>query len=132
MAYEALILLPSDSDVSIEQIHQIFETYYSSKPNDVTFNVKESRLIITIDNWDFRIDLNSEPHVIEESKDLANLFAEGRADKDKIALSGIRLEISTDDDDEMDFFNYYVESLEQLEKLKGSKVWESAQQAFIN
>jgi hypothetical protein len=132
MAYEAFVLLPSDSDVSIEKIHQIFKTYYSSKSNDVTFNVKESKLTITIDNWNFRIDLNSEPYVIEESKDLADLFAKNRLDKNEIASSGIRLEISTDDDDEMDFFNYYVESLEQLEKLKGSKVWESAQQAFIN
>lgn len=133
MAYQAFVLLPSDSDASIEEVRRILEDYYSDDERDVTFNETENKLTVTIDDeWDLYIDRNSKPHVIRESQEMAEMFAAQRPDKDEIASSGVRLEISTDDDDDMDYFNDYVEILEQLESFPGAKLWEGAQSAFIN
>jgi hypothetical protein len=132
MSYQAFILLPSDTDVSLEEVRRILEDYYSDDARDVDFKETENKLTVTIDDWRLSVNLNSKPSVIVESKEMAEAFAGGRADQNEIASSGVRLEISGGDDDEMDYFNDYVEILEQLEDFKGAKVWEGAQSAFIN
>lgn len=132
MAYDALILLPADSDVSIEEVRQILENYYSDGETDITFDENENELTVTIDDWNCFISLESGPDVIEESRELAKMFAKDRPDRDEIAASGIRLSISTDDDEDMDYFNDFLEILQELGDLRGARVWEGASQEFIN
>ena len=131
MAYQAFILLPSDSEASIEDVRRILEDYYSGDVRDITFNDNENKLTVTIDDWDLSINRNSKPHVIEESREMADKFAGQRPDKNEIASSGVRLEVSTDDDDNMDYFNDYLEIIEKLGNFKGAKIWEGAQSEFI-
>jgi hypothetical protein len=132
MGYQSFILLPTDTDVSIEKIRRVLEGYYSGDAGTVSFESADTRLTVTIDGWNCAISLNSKPSVIEESKEMAEMFAAKRADKDAIAASGVRLEISTDDDENMDFFNDYVEITEQLGKFEGARTWEGAQEEFLD
>src|SRR4051794_32204474 len=106
MAYQAFILLPSDSDVTIEEARRKLEIYFADdEDRDIFFETAENRLTMSIDDWNLYVDLNSKPYVLEESKDLARIFAADRADKDEIAACGIRLEISADEDEDMNYFN---------------------------
>lgn len=133
MAYKAFILLPTDTEVSIEDVRRILEDYYSDDAGEVTFETEGSKLTVTIDEWECFINRNSQPSVLEESKDMAKIFASKRLDKDEIAASGVRLEILTEDDnEEMEFFNDYVEIVEQLGNFRGAKIWEGGQEAFLD
>lgn len=131
MAYKALILLPSDTDASIDGARRVLEDFYADDAGDVAFETSENRLTVTIDDWNCRIALNSRPSVLEESQEMASHFPD-RADKDQIASSGVRFEVTTDDDAEMDFFNDYILIIEKLGEFKGAKIWEDAQGDFIN
>ncbi len=133
MAYQAFILLPSDTEVSIEEVRRILENYYSDDAGEVTFETDGNKLTVTIDEWECFVYLNSKPSVLEESKQMAEIFAAQRRDRDEIAASGVRLEITTEDDnEEMEFFNDYVEIVEQLGKFRGAKTWEGAQEEFLD
>jgi len=132
MAYEALILLPSDSDVSIEEVHRTLENYFAGDAREIAFSVAGNRLTIAFGDWNCYVALNSAPSVLEESKDLAAIFAKDRPDREAIAASGIRLEVAADDDDEMEYFNDYLMTVEKLGQYRGAKIWEGAQEEFIN
>lgn len=132
MSYQAFILLPSDSDVSIEDVRQALENYYVDDPRDIAFDTADNSLDVAIEDWDLYVTVNSSPHVVEESEEMAEMFANQRPDKDEIAACGKRLEISSEEDEDMDYFNDYIEIIEQLGKFKGAKIWEGAQQEFID
>ncbi len=132
MAYQAFILLPADSDATIERARRKLEIYFADdEDRDIFFETAENRLTMTIDDWNLYVDLNSKPYVIEESKDLARIFAAERADQDEIAACSIRLEISADEDEDMYYFNDYLEAAETLGEFKGAKIWEGAEEAFL-
>lgn len=134
MAYQAFILLPAGSDVSIEAVYRELENSFfdDDDERDVSFETAEDRLTMTIDDWNLYVYLDSEPYVAEQSRELADSFAKDRPDKDEIAASSIRLEISSDDDDSLEYFNDFLLTAEILGQFKGAKVWEGASEKFLD
>lgn len=134
MAYEAFILLPPDSEATIEAVRRALEKLFADDERDIRFDTAENRVTVMIDDWNLYVFLNSEPYVAEQSRDLAESFADDREDKDEIAACSIRLEITTDDDEEeMDFFDDFLLAAEGLgQEFKGAKVWEAASEEFLD
>lgn len=131
MSYNSLILLPADSRASIDDVERIARESYADDEREVFLEVGDTDLTLTIEEWEMIISLNNSPHVLAESKEMAEEFAAARPDKDEIAACDRRFEISTDADADMEYFNDYALMTERLGNLEGAKIWEGAQQEFM-
>jgi hypothetical protein len=131
MSYEAFILLPPNSAASLEQAEVRLLNFYKNNERSVKTQRYEKKLDLIIDGWICHIYLNRQPHVLAESKEMAETFASDRADK--IAISGCdrRFEIICQPDPDLDYFNDYLFVLEELGSLDGAKTWEGITGKFL-
>ena len=134
MAYEAFILLPPDSEVKLEDVRRALEKLFADDERNVRFDTAENRVTVTIDDWNLYVLFNSEPYVVEQSREMAESFADERPDKEEIAVSDRRLEITTDDDEEeMEFYDDFLLAAEGLgQEFRSAKVWEAASEEFLD
>lgn len=107
-----------------------FFSKYPTQPGVSTLRC-ENRLVLTFGNWSLYMYLQSEPHVLEESQEIANIFGRNHPDRAVIATCDSRFEISCDLDKRMDHFNDYILTLEQLSSISGVFVFEDASQEFV-
>ena len=98
MGYEAFVYLPSDTNVTVEIVRKLLESLVEK---DALLAKGESALVATFEGWSVTIHLSRAKHVVEEAEETASNFAKNRSDRDEIAASSVRLEVSTDDDDDM-------------------------------
>jgi len=131
MSYTAQILIPSAEDASIEALHEFFVDFYSDA-EDVSVSSEETKITIQINDWKCTVAFNTSESVLVESREMAEFFAKDRPDQSEIAKSEARFEVATDADMEMDYFNDYVEIVEQLESYDNAKVFEPSQGKFTN
>lgn len=131
MAYKSLILLDGDSDASIVQAEEVLRSYFSDDDRKISIQSEEEKIIVTIENWKCSIYFNSEPYVIEESKEIVENSNQLINDRDSISASPRRFEVICDEDFEMNYFNDYLGIIQELGNLKGARIWEQSQQAFI-
>jgi hypothetical protein len=131
MSYKALILLSQTSDASIEEAEKRLENLFADDERGVSVTSDKNEVQVSIEGWSARIHLNSDDYVIEESEEMANNFAAHLPEKEEIAASPRRFEVSCDEDSEMSFFNDYLGIIQELGGFQGAKIWEQAQQEFI-
>ena len=158
MSYEAFVLLPN-SNFTLEQAVKLLEARFVSFPNlklvpqkrvlvqsDTGSRTKlvalERVLLKADDRWQLKVHLNLEPHVIEESAELAQSLEAGtctaaapelleRAKNAKLETFPARLEISSSRDPNMDHFNDYLFVLEALQALEGSVAFDPSTNMFV-
>ena len=70
--------------------------------------------------------------VLDESKDIAEKFAAGRADRDVIAACDRRFEVSADADEDMNYFNNWLIATERLQELVDGIVFCPDDGTFLN
>ncbi|MGB0389173.1 MAG: hypothetical protein ACPGWR_30490 [Ardenticatenaceae bacterium] len=137
--YSAFILFPSKSDVSLEQAEHKLRVFFEDedKSAEISFPTgrivrkKQNHLLLIVEKWSLRIHFNSEPYVLEESKELAEYYAAERPDKEVIASCASRLEIISDLDPNGDYFNYYVFVVELLDQFSGAITFDCQVQDFV-
>lgn len=74
-------------------------------PQAIVTSIKAEQLTVVVDGFHFYIDYSDQPHVLEESIEIASEFAADRPDRAAIAKTSCRFELSSDDDPDMDHFN---------------------------
>lgn len=125
-----VVLLPPTSSASIEEAEDKLRIFYRNDGCDVIIQRRETAIEVIIGEWTCCIYLSSESHVLEESQEMAELFAAARPDKEEIATCNRRFEVIGTDPN-MDYFNDYLFVLQALESFSSVKIWEGAAQEFI-
>lgn len=128
MSYKALVLLPPTSSTSIEEVKDKLRTFYKNDERDVIVQQHETVIEIVIRGWTCSVHLSSEPHVLIESQQMAEIFAAARLDKDEIATCNRRFEVISEPDPNIDYFNDYIFILQALESFPGIKIWDAAEE----
>ena len=103
--YEALIMIrPGNEDGALDRFLAAVEV--SESFNDVGVARDDNRATLTHDGGDFRVYFSQEPHVPDESAEIAERFAAGHPDKALLAKSIARIELAGPlDDIDMRYFN---------------------------
>ena len=142
------VLFSSRHDVTLEQAKAALESD-STEVSIVERRLREySQRLIEVRDISFEEDDEEEGEervpviarvfhcshadVLEESKEIAEKFAEGRADRDLIAACDRRFEVSADADDDMDYFNNWLIATERLRDLVDGIVFCPDDDTFLN
>ena len=128
--YSAFVLCPSYANASLEQAESKLRNFFEETTERIV-RQKHNKLLLMIGDWSLRLHFNSEPYVLEESKELAQYYAANRADKDLIAACASRFEIISDLDPEGNYFNYYVFVVELLEQFAGAITFDCQVRNFV-
>ena len=136
MAYELIALLTDEADVSIERLARTLrEIFLPDQGTEVVLEeapAGQSRWAeVRWGDWSFRLAYEDAPHVREESQEMADTFAAGRADRGLIAGCHRRITMRADDDPGMDHFNDYCFIMDHLGRLKGVILFDPKVPEFV-
>ena len=123
MGYEAFVYLPANTSVSVGVVRELLKALVEEEALHIE---GEKALVVRFGDWSVTIHLNRKEHVAVEAREQAEALAKNRPDKEEIAGCGVRLEVVTDDDEDMDHFNDYLILVEKLGELDGAKVLDLA------
>lgn len=131
--YETLILIDPESNIEGLEIRRrvatLFEREDGGKP---TVTWEEPVLSIDWSDYQIRLALDDGPHVYEESQEIAQEFAQDHGLADRIRSCRERIDISGENDPEMDHFNDYCLILETIESLGEVYTFDPMQGEFLN
>ena len=133
MRYRAQALLPPGVEVSIPSLAETVYNLLTTRgvpASEVKVSTAADRLVAHIGDWWISLTLNEMPHVIEESREIAEDYAAERPDSALIAACDRRIEVSSAEDPDMDYFNDYLFVLEPLEAL-GAILFDDETEMFL-
>jgi hypothetical protein len=113
--YQAYLLLEPANDFSLaaaaDRLAEKFPGFAVTRTND--------GLVLSSEDWEIGLRMNSGPEVLEESQRIAE-HVSGQDDGRDIASIDRRVEIASDvPDPEMDHFNDYLMVIETLQTFRG-------------
>jgi hypothetical protein len=136
MAYELMALLTDEADLTLERLADLLRDVFRSDPRAVVRldeypGIGRQHVAVRWGDWSFRLSYEDEPHVLEESQEMANTFAAGRPNQHVIAGCRRRVSMAADDDPDMDHFNDYCFIMGRLEKQPGVIVFDPQCGEFV-
>lgn len=135
MSYTAMVLLPTDTSVSLQQVEAKLRSTLSSTPAGQSGAIEvfreETQLTLFINDWSLYIWADSSPTVLEETQGIVELFGGDRADQAELATYGFRLDISCDADPDLEYFDDYVLVLKAMKELPKAVVFDPEAERFI-
>jgi hypothetical protein len=130
MSYETFVMLPTTTQVTLPEIETRLRTLFSNSIKtrpDFQISQRADYIELNFTNYRFYVGIADEPHVLREAQEIAAEFPEvefkGEYDK--------RIEISADDDPNMDYFNDFVFIVEELQNLEGAIAYQHRIGQFI-
>jgi hypothetical protein len=126
LSYQALILLPSDTDASLQkaetELHAFFDKLKGDKLRGVHIQseTQNSWVVLTINGWKLFIRLSTATGNQEESQEIADRLGTQCPVDLRLKPYGARFEITSDPDPNMDYFNDYVFVVEALSSFEGA------------
>lgn len=130
--YNNLILLSDKSDASIEKLYNKLKEFYKKDTREIKITLDEDEITLAFVNWNLYVGFSNEDNVLEESKEMAEMSAKGKAEQNEIAKCKTRFEMSADPDPNMDFFNDSCYVLEMIESFNDVYVFDSNDSSFMN
>lgn len=131
MSYSQMVLLCSEESLDLAQIEQRLsadipsaDLYRSSIPRGGEF------LELTWNDWAIAVGYEKGDVVAEESREIAEAYAEFRPDRSAIAHCRQRIVVNSAPDPEMEHFNDFVLVLESLEKIPGAVLFDPQNESF--
>ncbi|MDP9941336.1 hypothetical protein [Ectopseudomonas alcaliphila] len=117
--YEAFVIFSQTNNTSIEIYAQEIQSFYANSVGEKpVLEVSSQTIFVAFEGIQFSINRNCQPQVALESKELSR-FA--MSDREKIAKSTCRLEISGTKDSQMNYFNDFLFLIQCAEQL--GTVW---------
>jgi hypothetical protein len=131
-SYQAFVMLPTENSPSPDLVKQQLQQRFDLANPLAQIAIEPEYISITVEDWQLRISANGDPYVLEEAQEIAAEHLEPD-DPKRVALAtyGFRLEISCDEDPNMDYFNYYIYALEALSEFSGAIVFDPSTSGFI-
>ncbi len=131
-SYQAFVMLPTENSPSSDLVKQQLQQRVDGATPPAQIAIEPDYITITVADWQLRISANGDPFVLEEAQEIAATHLEPEDPKREIlATYGFRLEISCDEDPNMDYFNYYIYALEALSEFPGAIVFDPSTTGFI-
>jgi hypothetical protein len=135
MSYTAMVLLPTDTPVSLQQVEAKLRSALGSTPAGQSGAIEvfreESQLTLFINDWSLYVWADSSPTVLEETQGIVELFGSDRADQSTLATYGFRFDISCDADPDLEYFDDYVLVLKVMKELPKAVVFDPEAERFI-
>ena len=117
--YEAFVIFSQANNTSIERYAQEIQSFYANAAGEKpVLKVSNQTIFVAFEGIQFSINRNCQPQVALESKELSR-FA--MSDREEIAKSTCRLEISGTKDPQMNYFNDFLFLIQCAEQL--GTVW---------
>ncbi len=137
VGYALIAPLPEKNKITLNDVCKLLTRRFDGGESvSVTMNsrggVEAAHIIVRFGKWSLRVHLEDAAHVIDESREIAALYAGGRPDQDVIAQCGRRITIDTDDDIEMVHFNDYVLVCEAIEEAGPVALFDPQAEGFLN
>jgi hypothetical protein len=131
-SYQAFVMLPTENSPSPDLVKQQIQQRFDLANPVAQIAIEPNHITITVEDWQLRIATNGDPYVLIESQEIAAAHLESDDPKQaELATYGFRLEISCDEDPNMDYFNYYIYVLEALSGFPGAIVFDPSTTGFI-
>jgi hypothetical protein len=134
MSYTAMVLLPTDTTASLEQVESKLRSRLgtASKTSGLVEVFREdTQLTLFVNDWSLYIWADSSPTVLEETQEIVELFGQDRADQELLATYGFRFDISCEDDPDLDYFDDYMMVLKVLQEFPGAVVFDPDAENFV-
>jgi len=127
--YTSQVFISESSDFSLTGLKEKLENFYKSDERDVKITMTADSITVNINNYSFYIGLNEESYVSEEIREIAESI---NHQKDNTIISNCkkRLEISADEDFDMDYFNDSLYISEQIEEFKDVFIFDPQENKF--
>lgn len=106
MPYRFFIFIKKDSEFSLDYLSKILRDWNTTEVKD--------GLIIKVRGYVFQITINNQPHVANETLELIK-----STDLPENIKTNLRIEVSGEDDYDIEFFNDYLLILENISKENG-------------
>jgi phosphoribosylaminoimidazole carboxylase (NCAIR synthetase) len=131
-SYQAFVMLPTENPPSLDLVKQHIHQRVDGANPPARIAIESDYITITVEDWQLRIAANCAPDVLVEAQEIAAKHLEPEDPKrTMLATYGFRLEISCDEDPNMDYFNYYIYALEALSGFPGAIVFDPSTTGFI-
>ena len=140
MSYTAMVMLPSDTTVSLEQVEAKLRSTLGAplkKPGGessrqaVEVFREGNQLTLFVNDWSLYIWADSSPTVLEETQGIVELFGQERSDQAVLSTYGFRFDISCDDDPDQEYFDDYVLVLQAMKEFPGAVLFDPEAESFI-
>jgi hypothetical protein len=105
--YKLLILAPAETSPSLKKLKEAISTQFASftPPQNVALSIRGNTLTVTVNKFRFFIGFSCEPHVLQESREIAERFGAQHPERAAIAAISCRFELSSGVKNAMDHFN---------------------------
>ena len=137
MGYSLIAPLPDGNATTLSELHDLLKLRFGSGDDAfVLLSTKDSargpHAVVKCAGWSMRIQIEDQPHVIEESRELAALYAGARAERASIALCHRRITVDTDDDVDMEHFNDFMIVLDAIRSCRPVALFDPINESFVN
>ena len=130
--YRLSALIPRDVTLTFPEVANALQGKFSRVQPAPQITVDDKSCVLRWNDWSFRLHFENQPHVIEDSREIAERFASNRADQERIAACDRRITTAADPDPDMSHFNHYIYVMETLESIKGIYVFDPNDGKFTN
>lgn len=135
MAYDLMALLADESPITFERLAAMVRELFATDPSASVGVVprpgaatdEDEHIAVRWGDWSLRISYEDEPHVLEESRELADIHP----DRDAVAECRRRITVAGDDDPDMDHLHGYCFMVELLEDQPGVFLFDPVSNEFI-
>ena len=131
--YETLMLIDPETSITDDVIYAaISKACLISGGSSPTVSCRGSTFQIAWPGFSIELGRSDLPHVLEESQEIAQEFASGKPQQNRIAQCRERIELAGDDDPAMDHFNDYCSVVEAIESLGIVYTFDQGTGEFMN
>jgi hypothetical protein len=138
MAYSAFVLLPPETDANGAKLAGLLSQYFKgSEPlMEMVKTMEDSSVVhyailLRWHDWRMQAALNTDPNILESSREIAQKHGQARADFDRISSCDKRIEVLCEPDPSMNHFNDYMLVLQALEEIPGAVLFDPQAECFI-
>lgn len=127
--YQTMVLIPPSHPFSMEQFVELLGQRFQSQTFGEVVGQHPNNPLqawITRDDWRLYIALETEPHVLIESAEVAAALVKDQTITTLISQCSQRITIFGDPDPTMTYFNTYILTLEVLDTIEGLYIFENA------
>jgi hypothetical protein len=128
VSYTAFVFLPERVSVSLNQVADLVRQFFESSEHPenqfVRVTVGNDVVVVSRDNWSLFIGYPVKPFAFEGNEIITQQLRQRHPNIINTTSHTCQIEVSTNKDPDMDYFNDYILVLEQLTQLPDAIVYD--------
>ncbi|MBK1791955.1 hypothetical protein [Persicirhabdus sediminis] len=131
--YNTLILIDPSTQINSDTLAAAMKKAFASSENQSPELIRQgNQLTLTWPSFTLNLNLADDSHILEESRELAAMFAQSHAKEHAIASCSTRVEIHSSEDPSMAHFNDFCFAVSAIEQLGTVYTFDSGTGKFLN